>query len=40
MGPSPMQLVVVRAVRKAVRAATTTFAIISITRFLSIIVLG
>ena len=32
-GPYPMQLVVVMAVRKAVRAATTTFTAISIIRF-------
>ena len=36
-GPIPMQLVVVRAVRKAVSAATITFATSSITRFLSMI---
>ena len=33
MGPKPMQLVVVMAVRKAVSAATTTFTAISITLF-------
>ena len=32
-GPSPIQLVVVMAVRKAVSAATTTFTAISIIRF-------
>ena len=32
MGPWPMQLVVVMAVRKAVRAATTIFTAISISR--------
>ena len=35
MGPTPMQLVVVRAVRKAVSAATIIFATSSITLFLS-----
>ena len=35
MGPNPMQLVVVRAVRKAVSAATIIFATSSITLFLS-----
>ena len=33
MGPNPIQLVVVIAVRKAVSAATMTFAAISTTRF-------
>ena len=33
MGPWPMQLVVVMAVRKAVSAATMTFTAISIIRF-------
>ena len=33
MGPKPMQLVVVMAVRKAVRAATITFTATSMTRF-------
>jgi hypothetical protein len=33
MGPKPMQLVVVMAVKKAVSAATTTFTAISIIRF-------
>ena len=32
-GPSPMQLVVVMAVRNAVSAATTTFTAISMIRF-------
>ena len=36
-GPYPMQLVVVMAVRKAVRAATTTFTAISIKRFFIIV---
>ena len=36
-GPMPMQLVVVRAVRKAVSAATITFATSSTIRFLSMI---
>ena len=38
MGPNPMQLVVVRAVRKAVSAATIIFATSSITLFLSMCV--
>ncbi len=33
MGPCPMQLVVVMAVKNAVSAATTTFTAISIIRF-------
>ncbi len=33
MGPKPMQLVVVMAVRKAVSAATITFTATSMTRF-------
>ena len=37
-GPRPMQEVVVRAVRKAVRAATMTFAAISIMRCFFMIV--
>ncbi|MBO7647081.1 MAG: hypothetical protein J6S56_03170 [Bacteroidales bacterium] len=37
MGPRPMQLVVVMAVRKAVSAATTTFTAISIIRFFIIV---
>ena len=36
-GPYPMQLVVVMAVRKAVRAATTTFTAISMKRFFIIV---
>lgn len=36
-GPWPMQLVVVRAVRKAVSAATITFAATSMMRFLSMV---
>ena len=37
IGPWPMQLVVVMAVRKAVSAATTTFTAISITLFFIVI---
>ena len=37
MGPCPMQLVVVMAVRKAVRAATITFTATSIIRFVFIL---
>ena len=33
IGPCPMQLVVVMAVRKAMSAATTTFTVISMKRF-------
>ena len=36
MGPKPIQLVVVMAVKKAVSAATTTFTAISIKRFFAI----
>ena len=37
IGPSPIQLVVVMAVRKAVSAATTTFTAISTIRFFIIV---